>query len=136
MSYYKKPYCVSCYVNTHQVKKLHQEADKLFSEWVRKRDMNRCRNIFAKKHSEKLECSHFWGRRHYSTRYDPDNCITLCHACHSKWEGEKQGEYRDLMIGWLGQERYDDLERKHYQIVKQRDAIEEFFNWYYGDEGG
>lgn len=96
------------------------KADKEFSKFIRARDgsCKRCRK------TENLQCSHFWNRQHSSTRYDPFNCVALCAGCHLyRWEVEKQGEYRDFMINWLTQSKYDELEKRARSIVKRSDAI-------------
>lgn len=102
------------------------KADKLFSLWVRARD-GKC--VRCGKTSN-LQCSHFWSRQISATRYEPDNCVALCAGCHLyKWEIEKQGEYRDFMIWWLGDERYESLRRQSQSIVKRRDAIVKLMTW-------
>ena len=79
-----------------------KKADTEFSRFIRNRDGKciRCGKI------EFLQCSHFWARANSATRYDPDNCDTLCYACHygniHGWEYNKQGEYRDFKIKQLG----------------------------------
>jgi len=109
-------------------------ADGKFSKIVRDRDKKclRCGRI------EYLQCSHFWSRQHWATRFDLDNCITLCYPCHygnntaehPAWEYEQQGEYRDFMIKRLGIEKYNMLEQKHRQPKKKREAILEFMKTY------
>ena len=60
--------------------------DKLCSEFIRKRAMQRVggceRGLTPKKDYSQLQCSHFWGRARKSVRYDEDNAIGLCGACH------------------------------------------------------
>lgn len=104
-------------------------ADTKFSEFVRNRD-KKCVRCGGK---ENLQCSHFWSRTHSSTRYDPENCDTLCYACHygnSKgWEYDQAGEYRDFKIRQLGESRYQALEEKHRQFKERRKAIIELMEF-------
>lgn len=55
------------------------------------------------------EASHYHGRGHEGTRYDPDNCCTLCAACHRLWEGEERDAYTRFMIRRLGQNQFKIL---------------------------
>lgn len=48
----------------------------------------------------------------------PDNCDALCYGCHARWEGNKQGEYRDWKLQQLGVKVYDLLEKKARENVK------------------
>lgn len=104
-------------------------ADNKFSKLIRERDKvcQRC----GKK--GRLECSHYWSRGFWATRYNFDNCIALCCFCHAGnikgWEYEKE-EYRDFMIKKLGLSKYKELEALHYKDIKKRDAIKAFQEWY------
>lgn len=97
------------------------KADQEFSKWIRKRD-GKCVRCGS---TEYLTCSHFWARQHKATRFDPENCVTLCWMpCHKyHWEKEKQGAYRDFMLSWLGEERYTALEARSKATYPQIDAI-------------
>lgn len=65
-----------------------------------------------------------------STRFDPNNCIAFCYYCHLwKFEKEKQGKYRDMMIELLGENGFKKLAQKAETIVTRRDAIKELMNW-------
>ncbi len=44
------------------------------------------------------------------TRFEPDNCDSLCFACHTLWEPNKHGAYRDFKMKQLGEARYKTLE--------------------------
>ncbi len=96
------------------------QLDSLFSKKIRSRDnwtCVRCKTYHAPPTSA-LHCSHFWGRALKSVRYDPRNCDALCYGCHSKWESNKQGEYREFKIHQLGIYQYERLERRARSIVK------------------
>jgi len=97
------------------------KADEEFSKYIRARDGKcvRCGTV------KNLTCSHFWARQHKATRYDPKNCVTLCWMpCHKyHWEKEKQGEYMDFMIQWLGPAGYMELEQRARSTKPLADAI-------------
>jgi hypothetical protein len=88
-------------------------ADKEFSLYIRTRDrhcMNpRCPHRDRINGLEWLECSHYFSRTILISRFDPENCFTLCHWCHALWENTKQGTYTKVMIRWLGQNKFDAL---------------------------
>lgn len=97
------------------------EADRQFSLQIRKRDGQcvNCGSVFF------LQCSHYFGRGIYATRYDPLNCITLCQICHDQWEHEKDGVYKDYMVMWLGEEKFRELEEKAKTRVSPYESISE-----------
>ncbi len=98
------------------------EADRKFSLYIRQRD-GRCvvcgSSLF-------LGCSHYYGRGIYATRYDPDNCITLCQECHEVWEHEKGGVYWNYMFAWLGPQRLEALKTRSETRISPYQAIESF----------
>lgn len=106
------------------------KADILFSKWIRERDGKcvRCGRTTS------LQCSHFWPRDISATRYDPDNCDTLCYACHygnnQGWERAKQGEYRYFKINQLGISGYELLEERAKKHMKRSESIANFLSWY------
>ena len=79
-------------------------ADKAFSDVVRhKSTCDRCGKV------GRVECSHVYGRRHRTIRWDLLNAKPLCHGCHrwwhenpleaSLWFNEKYGEARrDILL--------------------------------------
>lgn len=98
------------------------KADKVFSLYIRERDnwqCQRCRRMYNREDAGSLHASHFWSRRHESTRFDPDNIDSLCFGCHNLWESDKQGDYRDLKIKQLGEKGYRDLEIRYNMTTKK-----------------
>ena len=98
-----------------------KRADAEFSRFIRDRD-GKCKRCGTTKN---LTCSHFWARQHKGTRYDPKNCLAVCWMpCHKyHWEKEKQGDYRDFMLKWLGEEEYKTLEARARRTYPQVQAI-------------
>lgn len=76
------------------------KADEIFSKMIRERD-GKCLSCFS---TSDLECSHFIKRDVSAIRFDPWNCITLCHTCHSWLEDKKQdgGPYQKLIMQIFG----------------------------------
>lgn len=96
-------------------------ADSLFSKHIRTRDPM-CRRCWVVPSDDN---SHFWGRGHSATRFDPKNCIGLCRPCHDIWEHQKNNEYRKFMVNWLGKEEYEALEHRARSFKKRSDAVRE-----------
>lgn len=56
------------------------ELDKYTSLIVRRRD-RRCVTCGTRR---SLQCSHFYSRRHFATRFDLRNCNAMCAACNRR----------------------------------------------------
>lgn len=84
------------------------KCDTEFSIFIRKRDVF-CYFGCGRKSTQN---SHFWGRGHSATRYDPLNCDGACGRCHMDHGDSKQGLYRDLKMKQLGLAGYNALMRK------------------------
>jgi hypothetical protein len=86
--------------------------DATVSDLVRYRDewtCLKCRRHYAP--FAGLECSHFKSRQHKSTRYDPENCDTLCGGCHSHFT-KNPDVYRAWRIQRFGEQRIEVLDYK------------------------
>lgn len=101
-----------------------EKADKMFSLYIRKRD-GKCMRCGKPFDGKNLTNSHFWARQHKATRYDPKNCVAVCWMpCHKyHWEKEKQGDYRNFMLQWLGDEEYLLLELRARSVYPLSNAI-------------
>lgn len=89
-------------------------ADKYFSQWIRFRDKQCMRCKSPVRFNEKglpvtHQNSHYFGRGRQGTRFEPDNCDTLCHGCHRFWEKEDREAYREFKVEQLGTKRYASL---------------------------
>jgi hypothetical protein len=86
--------------------KLVKQADKVFSEYIRRRYANgfgvaECFTCGKEDHWKKLQCGHFQSRKHYSTRWNEQNCQVQCSGCNIFRYGEqyKFGLYLDKQYG-------------------------------------
>lgn len=99
-------------------------ADQKFSDYIRKRD-GKC--VRCGRTDRQLQCSHYFDRRWFATRYDPDNCVCLCSYCHTfdrdNWEKDRLKEYHLFMVNKLGAKKFMIMEKKHSTSFKKRDAI-------------
>jgi len=63
-------------------------CDTLFSKLVKERSgwvCERCDKGYEPYKAMGLDCSHRQSRKHYSTRFDPENADSLCMNCHKYW---------------------------------------------------
>lgn len=67
--------------------KLH-DADRLFSELIRYRDGWACGACGS---PYRPQCAHIVSRRYHATRFDRDNAVCLCAACHTRWTWDPLG---------------------------------------------
>ena len=104
------------------ISKLKKKLDKIFSEFIRRRNADHlgfitCFTCGVKKHWKEQQAGHFQSRSHHSTRWDEVNVQVQCIKCNMFRQGEqyKFGLYLD--------ERYvkrtaKELEQRAKTIVK------------------
>lgn len=108
-----------------------KQCDTRASLLVRKRD-GKCMYP-ACRATENLQCSHYHKRQHASTRFYMDNLITLCEWHHYKSEDglehrKNRPLYTKIMRDFLGEERWQELERRSRISMKMSSAIIEFLS--------
>lgn len=99
-----------------------RKSDKMFSEFIRMRDSHTCQRCLKKytpPYGASLQCSHWQRRGKENTRFDTENCISLCFGCHKIWEGPTE-EYTEFMRKRLGEKGLKHL-RVRAEIYKKRD---------------
>lgn len=107
--------------------------DKLFSDWVRSRDDWTCQRCFKEYDQTSptsrmgLHNSHFHGRGKWSTRFDSDNCTSLCYGCH-RFLGSRPIEHTEFMMKRLGSKKFKQLNKRANIIKKKRDFINKDFS--------
>jgi len=89
------------------------KADQIFSQYIRLRDMRcrRCKSpvvLNAEGLPVSQQNSHFQGRRKESTRYDEENCDTLCGGCHMYFTANPAEHYQ-WQVNEKGQDTVDLL---------------------------
>jgi hypothetical protein len=103
--------------------KIYQE-DSIFSQFIRLRDKKCVRCGSHVELNEKglpvtHQNSHYWSRGNWSTRFDPENCDTLCFACHRLWGGDYRRDYEAFKKKQLGEDGYKKLEIRAHQCAKK-----------------
>lgn len=110
------------------------KTDALFSRYLREK-RGRC-EICGRENG--LQVSHFFGRRHENTRYDPENVDVLCASCHFRFH-ERPADYVVYKKKKLGEKAYKDLETRAI-LYKKRDrkldylAIKKLYDEFKKDE--
>ena len=59
-----------------------QDADALFSQYVRKRDGWACKVCGS---PDRIQCGHIVSRRYRAVRWAPTNAVALCSRCHMRY---------------------------------------------------
>lgn len=102
--------------------KLVARADKVFSQYIRTRNADNrgfvaCFTCGKIDHWKSQDCGHFMSRKHYNTRWDPDNCQVQCKGCNIFRHGEQFlfGVHLDKLYG---EGKAEELHFKSRQTVK------------------
>ena len=88
-------------------------ADTWFSKCVRLRTNYTCEGCgkVYDPSSMGLHCSHYFGRRAYSVRFDPDNAFAHCYGCHQRF-GSNPDDFHHWALGCLGDGRIQILRER------------------------
>jgi len=105
------------------------KADRYFSYFIRERDnwiCKKCKTQYPRK-AQGLHCSHFFGRRAESTRFDPNNADAHCYYCH-QYLGSNPLEFTEWKKKSMSPEDFQDLIVRH-NIMKKKDRKMEALIW-------
>ena len=99
-----------------------KKLDLLFSLYIRLRDakneMVECFTCGKVAHyKDNMQCGHFQGRKHYSTRWDTMNCQVQCKSCNVFKYGE-QFIFGQRLDAKYGEGTADKLQQKARKMVK------------------
>ena len=104
--------------------KLKAKLDKLFSEYIRKRDSDHrgiCKCISCGKEAEAFggstHAGHLFSRRYLSTRWDEKNVNSQCAYCNTFLNGNQIKAARGVDKKW-GEGTVDELEGRIHTTVK------------------
>lgn len=106
-----------------------KKADRLFAEWIRNRDGNRCVITGSTAYPQ---CSHYISRKFNGTRFNPANADCFSAKVHFDYEHKKEKEYREFKIKQLGQARHDALFVSRDANISLQEAVDGFFKWFDG----
>ena len=94
-------------------KGLIKKLDKLFSKYIRLRD----KYCVLCGSPDNPNCGHLFSRRHYSTRWDEENCFQQCYPCNFK-HNHQPYRYHKWYIEKFGKDKMDELHSKHLQSTR------------------
>ena len=119
--------------------KKYAALDNLFSRYIRTqtiREYGGCARCLTPKHDvykedgtkypawKQLQTAHFWGRRNTNVRFDPDNAIGLCGACHLYFHAHPL-EFVEFFKARLGEQAFDLLRARANEVGRpDKKAIE------------
>lgn len=115
-------------------KSLIDKLDKEFSIFIRNRyaknGLAECVTCGSVKEVKQLQCGHFMSRKHYSTRWEEDNCQVQCYTCNVMRYGE-QYKFGLYLNATYNKDKAEELLIKSKQTLKLTDAdLEEMIEKY------
>lgn len=99
------------------ISSLKKKLDKIFSEYIRKRDKARCFTCGKQGEVKTMQCGHYVPRQHLVTRYSEINCNTQCVGCNVFKRGNMD-EYALKLKKKYGPRVLEELNREKYKIHK------------------
>ena len=106
-------------------KSLVIKLDTVFSQYIRRKDaideIATCVTCGKKSHWSKLQNGHWASRRHYSTRWDEQNCNVQCAGCNVFRAGEIY-LYTKYLCSQYGENFPEELYIKSQKTVKFTDV--------------
>lgn len=115
-------------------KTLKNKADKLFSEFIRRKGY--CEWCNKRPPQVQLQCAHIFSRRYLITRWEPINAVCLCASCHMRWH-QQPVEGVEWIKEYLGEDIYNEVRTKAKTQVKKiffKDIVEEIKNYKHIEE--
>ena len=111
-------------------KKIVRRLDKVFSEYIRKRDNYTCIVCGANKNTHVIQAGHLFSRIAYSTRWDEKNSNAQCDGCNKYHEHDFE-PYRKAWVDKYGEKEYDILYTKYRKPTKFTSAELNYLIKYY-----
>lgn len=105
--------------------KLKEKLDRIFSQYIRLRDMMpgrvfRCISCGSVMSIRQADCGHYINRQHMATRYSEVNCNAQCRHCNRFDEGNMSG-YRAGLVRKYGETKVVLLEAQKNEVRKYSD---------------
>ena len=117
------------------VKQLKDRLDRVFSEYIRRRDANAngyapCCSCGQVAHWKDMDAGHYISRTHNTTRYAEQNVHAQCRHCNRYDEGNKSG-YTLFLIRQYGKGIIKTLDNLGHQTKRFRATeLQELLDYY------
>ena len=98
-----------------------RKADSEYSKWLRKSRNYTCERC-GKYEEGGMQCSHFYGRKSESVRFDQENTDVLCFFCHQYFTSNP-AEYAEWKKKRLGEKKYKMLMVRKNTYKKKDDKL-------------
>jgi len=95
---------------------LRKIADKVFSEYIRRRDKGKCYTCPKQGDWKRMQCGHFIPRQYLPVRYDEVNCHCQCYACNMLYNGQP-GAFASRLERDYGRGTVEMLEKARKEVV-------------------
>ena len=100
-------------------KTIKKQCDELWSEKIKERADNKCEKCGNRRY---VQAHHIIPRTNYALRYDLENGVALCRACHLYWAHKDTVDFYDWVtsrrdIEYLKQSRHRQS-KNDYQAIK------------------
>lgn len=102
-------------------KALIKKLDEVFSKYIRHKYAThgklQCYTCDKEGEIKEMQNGHFWSRKHFTTRWDEDNCRPQCVGCNVFKSGNHPA-YGMKMLREYGQDKLERLEQKKNELHK------------------
>ena len=113
-------------------KKLVEEADRLFSLYIRQRyainGIAMCVTCARRDHWKNMDCGHYIGRRHIGVRFDDMNAHAQCRMCNRLHSGNMT-RYKSYMYATYGEKAMLELQKRSNDSISTpelQDIVEKY----------
>lgn len=127
-------------VKKPSVASLVKKLDKEFSLYIRLRDSRtygykyfKCISCGRIRPFDQMDCGHFIGRTHMSTRFDEQNCWGECKKCN-RFSADHMIYYQRNLEQKIGRDKLDLLIARGHQTKKWTSWELEILTSYYRDQ--
>ena len=107
---------------------IEKKLDTEFSRVIRLRD--KCARCGKGADTITLQCAHIISRVNRAVRWDLENGVPLCYACHIFWAHRNPVDFVDFIKDYLGELRFEALKARARVVKKWTiEEMEEYLKY-------